>query len=154
MSRTPEVNPNVHDIADRAKYEYATGTQVLAALHYRLAELAGTGRIDPDESMSLQRELHRVWEALYFGTVYAVRDMDTDDWTWAEADNTYSDGRTVMTQIRIEPLETAVGNWEQNGVVLADGAVNEHLLGTISYISHPNPEDDDFVDPPQERDVE
>jgi hypothetical protein len=146
MSRTPAVNPNVHDIADRAKHEYATGTQVLAALHYRLAELAGTGRIDPDESKSLQRELHRVWEALYFGTVYAVRDEDTDDWTWAEADNTYSDGRTVMTQIRIEPRETSELNWEHNKFTNGDGAVNEHPLGTICCIAHHDPKRDQVVD--------
>lgn len=47
MAEQPAVNPNMHDVADRAKYEYATGTQVLAALHYRLAELAGTGGSTP-----------------------------------------------------------------------------------------------------------
>lgn len=103
MSRTPAVNPDVHDIADQAKHAYATGTQVLADLQYRLAELAGTGRIDPDESMSLQFGLASVWESLYWGTLCAVRDEDTDEATWDEDGNTYSDGRTVMTQIRIEP---------------------------------------------------
>jgi hypothetical protein len=142
MSRTPAVNPNVHDIADRAKRGYATGTQVLAALQYRLGELAGTGQIDPDESMRLQDDLVSVWESLYFGTVYAVRDEDTDDATWDEADNTYSDGRRVMTQIRIEPWETSEQTWEYNKFTSGDGAVNEHPRGTICYISPPNPEDD------------
>lgn len=97
--------------------------------------------------MSLQRERHRVWEALYFGTVYAARDEDTDDWTWAEADNTYSDGRTVMTQTRIEPRETAELNWGPSGLVLADGAANAYPRGTIWYISHPDPEADHIGDP-------
>ena len=74
MSRTPAVNFNVHDIADRAKHGYATGTMLPAALQYRLAELAGTGQLNPDKSMSLQEELVRIWEALYFGTLCAVRD--------------------------------------------------------------------------------
>jgi hypothetical protein len=151
MSKTPPVNPDVHDIADRAKHWYAEATQALAATQYRLGELAGTGRLDADESMSLQENLFRIWEALYAGTLCAVRDEDTDDSTWDKADNTYSDGRPVMIQIRIEPEEASELSWEHNRFMLGDGAVNEHPRGTICYISPSNPEDDQVVgDPPQE----
>jgi hypothetical protein len=151
MSRTPAVNPNVNDIADQAKHAYATGTQALAALQYRLGELAGTGRIDPDESMSLQVGVVSVWESLYYGTLCAVRDEDTDEATWDEDGNTYSDGRTVMTQIRIEPLETSELNWEYNRFMCGDGAVNEHSRGTICYIAHHDPKRDQVADdPPQQ----
>jgi hypothetical protein len=146
MPRTPAVNPNVHDIADRAKYAYATGTQLLAQTQYRLAELAGTGQIDPDESMSLQDNLFCIWESLYFGTLCAVRDEDTDDWD--EDGNTYSDGRTVMTQIRIEPLETSELSWEYNTFMCGDGAVNVHPRGTICYIAHRDPKRDQVADDP------
>jgi hypothetical protein len=146
MAERPAVNPNVHDIADRAKHWYAVGTQMLAAHQYRLAELAGTGQLDPDVSMSLQEESFRIWEALYFGTVYAVRDQDTDDCTWDEADNTFSDGREVMTQIRIEPWETPECHWEYNQFLLDEGAVKEHPRGTISYIAAVNPQDDHVID--------
>jgi hypothetical protein len=142
MSRRPAVNPDLHDIADRAKHAYATGTQVLAVMQYRLAELAGTGRLDPDESMSLQHDLVSIWEALYSGTVCAVRDADTDDSTWDEADNTYSDGRPVMIQIRIEPWEESVVDWEYNRFMLGEGAVNEHPHGTICHISPRKRKDD------------
>src|SRR5690349_20364086 len=125
MTGMPAINPDVNDIADRAKYAYANATQLLAATQYRLGELAGTGRLDPDESMSLQTNLVYIWEALYAGTVSAVRDWDTDD-LWDGADNTYSDGRRVMTQVWIEPAETADCHWEHNGFLLGDGAVNEH----------------------------
>jgi hypothetical protein len=148
MAERPAVNPDVDDIADQAKYRYATGTKLLAAMQCRLAELAGTGRLDPDESMSLQHDLVSVWEAVYFGTVCAVRDWATDDCTWDEADNTYSDGRHVMVQIRIEPGDSPDFSWKRNGVLLGDGAVNEHPLGTIAPI---NPDDDQVVsDSPQE----
>lgn len=130
----PPVNPDVNDIADRAKHAYATGTKVLATLQYRLGELAGTGKLDPQESMSLQTQLVRVWEALYGGTVWAVRDETTDDSTWDEADNTYRDGRPVMLQIRVEPYEESDCCWEHNGFLLGDGAVNAYPLGTVSYI--------------------
>jgi hypothetical protein len=150
MSRTPAVNPNVHDIADRAKYAYAAGTKVLADIQYRLGELAGTGRLDPGESKRLQRQVVDVWEELYCGTVWAVRDEDTDDSTWDEADNTYSDGRTVMTQVRIEPYETSELNWEYNRFMCGDGAVNEHPRGTICCIAHHDPRRDQVADdPPQ-----
>jgi hypothetical protein len=145
MAERPAVNPNMHDIADRAKHAYAKGTQVLAATQCRFAELAGTGRLDPDESMSLQHNLVSIWEALYSGTVCAVRDWDTDDCTWDETDNTYSDGRQVMLQIRIEPVELSNFSWEHNRFMLGDGAVNEHPLGTICYISPIKPDDDQVV---------
>jgi len=146
MAERPAVNSNVDDIADRAKHGYATGTKLLAEAHYRLAELAGTDRLDPDESMSLQHNLVSIWEALYFGTVYAVRDQDTDESAWDEADNRYSDGRQVMIQIRIEPWETLECNWEHNRFLLGDGAVNEHPRGTICDISPFKPDDDQVVD--------
>jgi hypothetical protein len=142
MSRTPPVNPDVHNIADRAKHGYATATQLLAATQYRLGELAGTGRLDPDESMSLQTTLFHIWQALYAGTLCAVRDWDTDDCTWDQAENTYSDGREVMIQIRIEPVEDSRFSWEHNRFMLDEGAVNEHPLGTICYISPVKPDDE------------
>ena len=71
MANRPAVNPDVHDIADRAKHRYAIGAKLLAAMQYRLAELAGTGRLDADESIRLQHNLVSIWEALYFGTVCA-----------------------------------------------------------------------------------
>jgi hypothetical protein len=151
MANRPALNPDVHDIADRAKHGYATGTKLLAETQYRLGELADTGRLDPDESMSMQTNLFYIWEALYAGTLCAVRDEDTDDSTWDEADNTYSDGRQVRIQIRVEPSDSSDFSWEHNSFMLGDGAVNEHPHGTICYISPRNPEDDQVVgDPPRE----
>jgi hypothetical protein len=150
MSLPPSVNPNVNDIADRAKHAYAIATRELAALQYRLGELAGTGQIDPEESMNLQCALASIWESLYSGTLCAVRDEDTDDLAWDEDGNTYSDGRTVMTQIRIEPQEIADLNWEYNRFTCGDGAVNEHPRGTICCIAHHDPRCDHVVGGPAE----
>jgi hypothetical protein len=147
MAERPAVNPNVDDIADRVKHGYATGTQILAAHQYRLAELAGTGQLDPDVSMSLQDEVFCIWEALYLGTVCAVQDEDSDDWD--EDGNTYSDGRPVMIQIRIEPWETSECSWEHNRFTLGDGAVAEHPRGTISYVLPIYPHDDHIPESPR-----
>jgi hypothetical protein len=150
MLRTPPpVNPNAHDIADRAKYAYFAATKVLADVQYRLAELAGTGQMDPKESKSLQQQMVSIWEDLYFGTLCAVRDLDSDDRTWDEADNTYSDGREVMVQVRIEP-EVSLSNWEHIKLAVGDGAVNVYRRGTVSYISPIWGEDQHgSVDPPE-----
>jgi len=133
----PPVNRNVHNIADWAKYGYATCTHDLAAMQYRLAELASTGLLDPDESMALQFKLVSIWESLYAGTLCAVRDDDTDDRTWDEADNTYSDGRRVITKVRIEPREESDDCWAHNPSMIGDGAPNEFPLGIVSYIAWP-----------------
>jgi hypothetical protein len=150
MAKPPAVNPDVSDIADRAKHAYAAGTQLLAAMQYRLAELAGLGLLAPDESMSLQENLVEIWGHLYCGTVWAVRDEEDDgdeeeDYhapTGVAADNTYHDGRTVMVQTRIEPVETSESTWEHNGFLFDDGAIIYHRLGTICWISPIDPEDD------------
>jgi hypothetical protein len=137
-------NPDVNDIAGRVKHGYATGTRLLAAMQYRLAELAGTGHLDPDESMSLQNDLVAIWETLYFGTLCAVRDRNSDEFTWDEADNTYSDGRPVMIQIRIEPCEISDHNWEHHQFILGDGAIAQHPREIICHICSPNPDHDEI----------
>jgi hypothetical protein len=150
MPQPPPINPDVDDIADRAKHGYARATLILATMQYRLAELASLGLLDPDESISLQDNLIEIWGHLCCGTVWAVRDEEDDgdeeeDYhapTGVAADNTYSDGRPVMVQTRIEHLETSEWNWEHNGFLLDDGAIIYHRRGTTCSISPPNPEDD------------
>ena len=72
-----------------------------------------------------------------------MRLEDTDDSTWDEADNTYSDGRTVMIRIQIEPDETAEHHWEHNQYLLGDGAVFDHPRETICCIAPRRPAHDD-----------
>jgi hypothetical protein len=137
MDRTPSINPNDRDIADRAKFGYAKTARSLAVVQYRLAELAGTGQLDAEESSRLQCELSGAYDSLYLGTVGAVRDWNSDDALWDEADNTYSDGTQVKIQIRVEPEDYSDFRWEHNQFLLGDGAVNEYPLGTISQIRLP-----------------
>ena len=81
MTDTPTVNPDPIKIADAAKHAYAVGTKEIADLAYRLAELAGTGQLNPNEAMRLQEGLRTVLDALYAGTLCAVRDWETEDST-------------------------------------------------------------------------
>jgi hypothetical protein len=128
-------------VADRAKHAYARGTKAIADMQYRLAELAGTGRLDPEESMALQGSLVRIWEQLYSGTTYAARkSVDyLDEFLAAggdpeDLDNHYSDGREVLTQVRIEPPQST---YPYSPFTRGDGAVQEHPRGVISYIADP-----------------
>lgn len=141
INRRPPVNRDVHDIADRAKEGYAVGAEIIAQTQYRLAELAGTGVLDADESKRLQRNLCLIWESLYGGTLCAVRDWDTDDSEWDGYDNTYSDGRQVITQVRVEPRSESDECWEHNSFMLGDGAPNEFPLGTVSDIAPARPKE-------------
>lgn len=97
------VPADVHRLADHAKYVYAVGTRDIAALQYRLSELAGTGRLDPGAHKWLQwNHCLPIWETLYSGTLCAVRDERTWDGGWDWSGNTYSDGRQVMAQARVK----------------------------------------------------
>jgi hypothetical protein len=96
---------------------------------YRPAELAGTGQLDHAESMKLQHGLVDIYWELYAGTVLAVRDHETaSDET--NPDNTYSDGREVMTQIRIEPEPQ---QWD--GFIVRDGPTLECPREMIIHIA-------------------
>ncbi|MCB0935403.1 MAG: hypothetical protein KDB55_05225 [Mycobacterium sp.] len=152
MFEKPPTNPDRDAIADRAKHEYAQATLKLAAVQYRLAELAGTGHLDAAESLDLQRTLVDVWADLYGGTLCAVRDEDTDDSTWNQVDNTYSDGRSVMVCSRIEPEESAEFQWEHNAFLLDNGAVCEHPRGMICVIAPVDPSGDYITDDHQDTD--
>ncbi|GJO02321.1 hypothetical protein NJB18091_37090 [Mycobacterium marinum] len=129
----PAINPDGDDVADWAKWCYAHGTARLAALHYRLAELAGTGQLDADESLDLQSILNDVSEYLYWGTTSAVRDWSTDTPDWD--DGHYSNGGQVMNQKRIE--ENAANHWEHNSFLFQEVAVLSYPMGTVSTIAAP-----------------
>jgi hypothetical protein len=125
----------VHRLADHAKYVYAVGTRDIAALQYRLAELAGTGRLDHAVNKHLQwHHCLPMWETLHYGTTSAVRDERTWDGGWDWADNTYSDGRQVMVQVRVKNWYQLDCTWPYNKDMCGDGAINEHPRGTLCQI--------------------
>jgi hypothetical protein len=124
----------VNDLADHAKYVYAVGSRDIAALQYRLAELAHTGRLDFEAHKRLQWDDHclGMWELLC-GTLYAVR--DERNWHGDWSDDTYSDGRQVMMQARVKGWEILERDWPYNEGMSADGAINEHPLGSVCRIA-------------------
>lgn len=117
------------------KHGFFVCSRELAELQYRLAELAGEGELNPNESSAMQASLVEVWQAMYSATLGAARDPQSGDHTWDDGDNCYSDGRRICTQIRIEPREQSDDNWKHNQFLLGEGAVNEYPRGTISSIA-------------------
>jgi hypothetical protein len=135
MLKNPRVNPDLDDIADWAKWGYATGTRLISAVQHQLAKLAGTGRLDPDEAMFLQDGLEGIYDALYMGTVSAVRGQDDV----LEDDNTYSDGRQVTVKTRNEAADELASARTRIQFLSYEGAVAVHPPGITSLISPPNP---------------
>jgi hypothetical protein len=139
------INPNILGMVDTIKYTYYAAVEQLAEMHYKLAELTGLALLDPDANNGLQNTLATLWEILYHGTVSNVRDDDNaDDIYFAEFDNTYSDGREILTKIQVESEMESEGAVEFNRFILGDGATDEFPRGVIYHI---NP-----VTPPREED--
>jgi hypothetical protein len=118
--------------ADRAKEAYARGTQLLAKLHYTLAELAGAGTITHRTAMDLQHDLHAVWDELYSGTLSAVRNYDLPDDEWDDADNTYSGGSPVKVVFNEGSLV-----WRHNCHLLGEASTLEYLADSVVVINKP-----------------
>ena len=131
-----DITDDVHLIADHAKYVYADGSRDIAAMQYRLAELAHTGRLDFEVHKRLQwNHCLPMWETLYHGTLSAVHDERTWDGGWAWSDNTYSDGRQVMAQVRVKNWQELDRNWPYDGEMCGDGPIQEHPRGSICQIA-------------------
>ena len=134
-SRGP-IPDHVHRLADHAKYVYAIGTRDIAAMQYKLAELAGTGRLDHEVQNGLQWDhCLPMWETLYYGTACAVRDYRTWDGDWDWSNNTYSDGRRVMAQARVKNWYQLDRNWPYNEFLCDDGPIWAHPRGSLCQIA-------------------
>jgi hypothetical protein len=123
-----------HDVADRAKRCYAVSAEILAAMQYRLAELAGRCHVDSEESMLLQGGLVAVSEEIYHGTLVAGVSGDPVDTAEDSEGNTYSDGRRIIHKVRVVEEEGADDSWKFNRFLLDEGAVLEFPLDTVSGI--------------------
>jgi hypothetical protein len=129
----------VDDLTDLVKYVYAGMTQRIAELQFTLAELASTGKLDPEINM---RELQLgwcfdTWEFLYHNTTARVRrERDTNDWDWDRFDDTYSNGRQVRHRVRIEPVETD-DHWPFNKHLCDDDPICEYPRSTVYHVEEP-----------------
>ncbi len=126
---------DVHRLADHAKYVYAVGSRDIAALQYQLAWLAGRGHLNHEENRApavgplpadvgdalprhhLRRRDDRTWDGM---------------WDWS--DNTYSDGRQVMAQVRVKNWYELVCNWPYNEFLCGNGPIQEHPRGSVCQI--------------------
>jgi hypothetical protein len=127
---------DVDDVTDLVKYVYANLAKAIAELQYQLAELAGTGKLDPDANHDLQWNwCHSTWEFLYHNTTARIRrEHDTCDWDWDRFDNTYANALQVMSRVDVEPVETD-DHWEFNEHLCGDGPIQEYPRNGAYHIS-------------------
>lgn len=131
---------DVDDVTDLVKYIYAGLSNAIADLQFKLAELAGTGKLDPQANMDLLQFgwCLPTWEFLYYNTTAGVRrEHDTCDWDWDRFDNTYSNGLQVMSRLEVEPYEIADHHWEFNEHLCGDGPIQEYPRNGVYHISEP-----------------
>jgi hypothetical protein len=131
---------DVDDVTDLVKYVYAGLSNAIAELQFQLAELAGTGKLDPQANMDLLQFgwCHPTWEFLYYNTTARVRrGHDACDWDWDRFDNTYSNGLQVMSRVDVEPYEIAEDRWEFNEHLCGDGPIQEYPRNGVYHISEP-----------------
>jgi hypothetical protein len=132
---TYDITEHVQHVADHAKYVYAIGSRDIASLQYRLAAYAHVGLLAVEAHERLQWDhCHKMWETLYNGTVCAVRDDRMWDGGWDWCDNTYSDGRQVMSQVRVKNWDALERNLPFAGIA-GDGPCDEHPWGSVCSIA-------------------
>jgi hypothetical protein len=136
-----EASAVIHRAADHAKYVYAVGARDIAVLQYRVGWLAHTGRMDTPASLNLQRDhCEAMWENLFAGTTCAVRDLRTPDRWWDLYDNTYSDGRQVMVQVRPKNWEELERQLPHRSTIRGTAPTREHPWGSVCHLNIvPNP---------------
>ena len=131
---------DVDDVTDLVKYIYAGLSNAIADLQFQLAELAGTGKLNPQANHDLLQFgwCLRTWEFLQDHTTARVRRAHhTCDCDWDRFDNTYSNGLQVMTRVDIEPHETADDHWQFNEHLCGDGPIQEYPRVGVYHISEP-----------------
>jgi hypothetical protein len=145
----------VQRIADHAKYVYAVGSRDIGSLQYRLAAYAHVGLLAPETHERLQWDhCHKSWETLYYGTVCAVRDDRTWDGGWDWSDNTYSDGRQIMAQVRVKNWDAIERDLPYRGIA-GDGPCDEHPWGSVCSIAPViDPDEDGYYYRPIEIDLQ
>jgi hypothetical protein len=131
--RMNPVSPTVDRIVDQAKYAYFKISRELADVQYKLAELTGTGKLDPDDNWNLQAHFVDVHQQMT-GDVLRLVDTIGD----GKPEDTFSDGRKVIIMIRHDDVDAA---WPHNEFVMEDGPVAEFPQG-VEWSFNPFPTTD------------
>lgn len=120
---TPPITPTSPSrVCDLVKHGYFVTCKEIADLQYKLAVLAGTGRLDPELSFDLQHHLFNLYDGL---TSRLLRICDIADPNGDE--DHYADGTKIVDKTVTDP--EAERDWPWNEFCLGDGAVAEFPQG-------------------------
>ncbi|MCX5044643.1 hypothetical protein OG921_15850 [Aldersonia sp. NBC_00410] len=144
------LTPELHRIADHAKHVYAVGARDISDLQYMLERLAYTGCIDIEAHNELQHTVcYDLGEAIYTATTSNLHDDELWDGGWDGDDDTYSDGRQVMSKVFVpdwgELFEPVLRRDEIK--VYGDGVISAFPEGMVCQIAPPNPQEDECWHP-------
>ena len=138
-----QITPEVHRIADHAKYMYAIGSRDVVARNRSWRCWPIPARSTSRRTTSCSTTCATRWVKRCPSTRHPCTTRTPGMGRLELDDNTYSDGRAVVIQARITGWSELEGSWPRNeGVeVSGDGPINDFPLGSVCHINLPDDPD-------------
>jgi hypothetical protein len=143
MDTTSPPNTDLNGLIDHLKWLYFAQSQPVARLHYRLAELAGTGRLDSNANLELQHELVEMSQAIWSGTHSF---LERHEYVPEDEVGIYCDGTEIIHKFPATDAEERAWPFHhllRNG----DGAVNDYPRRTRFWLRNPADRTSECPDP-------
>jgi len=146
MDTTSPPNTDLNGLIDQIKWMYFAQSQSLAWLHYRLAELAGTGRLDSKAKRELQHELVEMSQAIW-GETHSF--LERAEYVPEDEEGTYCDGTQIIHKFPATQKERDEERaaWPFSHLLNGDGATNNYPRRTRFWLREPFDRTSDCPDP-------
>jgi len=147
MDTTSPPNTDLNGLIDHLKWLYFAQSQPLAWLHYRLAELAGTGKLDSKANWELQHELVEMSQAIWDQTHIF---LERNDYVPADQEGIYCDGVEIIQKFPAtqEERDGERAAWPFSHLLRnGDGATNDYPRRTRFWLRDPFDRSSDCPDP-------
>ena len=134
MDTTSPPNTDLNGLIDHLKWLYFAQSQPLARLHYRLAELAGTGRLDPKANWELQHELVEMSQAIWDETHSF---LERAEYVPEDQEGIYCDGAEIIHKFPAtqEERDEERAAWPFSHLLRnGDGATNDYPRRTRFWL--------------------
>ena len=136
------LNTDLNGLIDQIKWLYFAQSQSLAWLHYRLAELAGTGKLDPEANRELQYQLSEMSQAIWSGTHSF---LERGEYVPEDEEGIYCDGTQIIHKFPATDEEERA--WPFYPLCNGDGAVNDYRRCTRFWLRDPFDRTSECPDP-------
>ena len=139
-------NTDLSGVIDQIKWLYFAQSRPLAWLHYRLAELAGTGKLDPEANRELQYQLSEMSHVIWCETTGF---LETHDYVPEDEDGAYCDGTRIIHKFPAtqEERDEERAAWPFSHLLNGDGATNDYPRRTRYWLREPFDRTSECPDP-------